>query len=254
MKMNKQLKTGINFKKLKFNELGLITAVIQARATKEVLMVAYMNEESLKKTIDTNETWFWSRSRQELWHKGATSGNRQKVKNIKYDCDGDALLIEVDQTGGACHTGEESCFFNELYNREGNLADNQQSLNQDYIIEVNKTEEKEAEGSKVEKIDDSMLEDVLQSLYNIIAIRKKEPKEGSYTNYLFERGLDKILKKVGEEATEVVIAAKNSKPQELVNEVCDLLYHILVLLNEKEVKINKILSELKNRRNSEFVR
>ncbi|SDJ85500.1 phosphoribosyl-ATP pyrophosphatase /phosphoribosyl-AMP cyclohydrolase [Natronincola ferrireducens] len=176
-------------------------------------MLAYMNKTSLTKTLETGETWFWSRSRGELWHKGATSGHTQQVKEIRYDCDGDALLIEVIQKGAACHTGEKSCFYNDLYTTEKNEGRAQ----------------------------------ILQDLYGIIEDRKANPKEGSYTNYLFDKGMDKILKKVGEETAEVIIAAKNPAKEELIYETSDLLYHLLVLLKEKEVPLEDIFQELQSR-------
>lgn len=201
-------------KNLKYDEKNLIPAIVQDINTKEVLMLAYMNEDSLKKTLETGETWFWSRSRKELWHKGETSGNIQKVRNITYDCDGDTLLVEVEQHGVACHTGAKSCFFNLLY-----------------------------EEDKVEKANSNIIE----KLYEIITDRKENPKEDSYTNYLFDKGLDKILKKVGEEAAEVIIAAKNPNKDELIYETSDLLYHVLVLLNEKEVVPKEVFAELAKR-------
>ncbi|HZK57474.1 MAG TPA: bifunctional phosphoribosyl-AMP cyclohydrolase/phosphoribosyl-ATP diphosphatase HisIE [Clostridia bacterium] len=203
-------------KSLKFDEKGLIPAVVQDADTKEVLMLAYMNEDSLKKTLGTGETWFWSRSRKELWHKGETSGHVQKVKSISYDCDGDTLLVGVEQKGVACHTGARSCFFNLLYLYEG--------------------ERKERINS-----------DIIEKLYAIITDRKENPRENSYTNYLFDEGLDKILKKVGEESAEVIIAAKNPDRNELIYETGDLLYHLLVLLKEKDVAPGEIFSELSSR-------
>ncbi len=204
-------------KNLKFNEAGLIPAVIQEWHTRQVLMVAYMNREALRKTLETKETWFWSRSRQALWHKGESSGNTQQVKAIAYDCDGDTLLVSVVQRGNACHTGAYSCFFNPLY------GDVERGVNRD----------------------------VLFTLYRIIAHRKENPKAGSYTNYLFDKGIDKILKKVGEEAAEVIIGAKNSDKKELIYETADLLYHLLVLLNERDVALQEVLLELENRHKKE---
>lgn len=201
-------------KDLKFDEKGLIPAIVQDDTTKEVLMMAYMNETSLKKTLETGENWFWSRSRKELWHKGETSGHIQRVKHISYDCDGDTLLIQVLQEGAACHTGEKSCFFSPLYG------------------------EKEAEKVGAE---------ILEKLYGIIANRKENPKEGSYTNYLFDKGIDKMLKKVGEETAEVIIAAKNPGKEELVYETSDLFYHLLVLLREKDIAPKEIFAELNKR-------
>ncbi len=201
-------------KNLKFDDKDLIPAIVQDVTSKEVLMMAYMNEESLKRTLETGQTWFWSRSRQELWNKGATSGHIQEVKSINYDCDGDTLLIEVDQIGVACHTGAKSCFFNDLY----------------------KADEDTGVGSNI-----------IEKLYEIIADRKENPKENSYTNYLFDKGIDKILKKVGEESAEVIIAAKNPDKEELIYEASDLVYHLLVLLKEKDIAPEEIFKELSKR-------
>ncbi|WP_160722567.1 bifunctional phosphoribosyl-AMP cyclohydrolase/phosphoribosyl-ATP diphosphatase HisIE [Bacillus sp. USDA818B3_A] len=198
---------------VKFDEKGLVPAIIQDADTKEVLTLAYMNEESLKKTIDSGETWFYSRSRQELWHKGATSGNTQTVASINYDCDQDALLVQVYPKGPACHTGAVSCFSERVVEREANLADYQ----------------------------------ILQSLEKVILEREKERPEGAYTTYLFEKGVDKILKKVGEEAAEVIIAAKNRDHEELRWEAADLLYHLQVLLVEQELPFKEVLRTLEER-------
>ena len=186
---------------------GLIPAVVQDAHTREVLTVAYMNREALQLTIERNETYFWSRSRQQLWHKGETSGNFQKVLRVSLDCDQDAVLVEVEPSGPACHTGAYSCF--------GTEPD---------------------------------LEGVLQELYAVIEKRKEERPEGSYTTYLFNSGLDKILKKVGEEATETIVAAKNPETGRLISETCDLIYHLLVLLVERGVTLDEIRHELKERR------
>lgn len=194
---------------VKFDESGLVPAVVQDYKTGKVLMLAYMNEESLKLTIKTGKTWFYSRSRDKLWNKGETSGNFQYVKEINLDCDGDAILIKVDQVGNACHTGNRSCFFNEIKSGE-------KCLNYK----------------------------VLYDLEDRILDRRKNPKEGSYTNYLFEKGIDKILKKIGEESAEVIIAAKNQDRYETVYEMADLFYHCLVLLNEKDIKLDDIFLEL----------
>jgi phosphoribosyl-ATP pyrophosphohydrolase/phosphoribosyl-AMP cyclohydrolase len=175
-------------------------------------MLAYMNEESLQKTLATGQTWFYSRSRQELWHKGATSGHMQEVKRITYDCDGDALLLEVEQTGGACHTGTVSCFFHTL-----------------------------AEIGEVPQ------ENFLFVLENIIAEQKINRPTGSYTAKLFTGGLDRILKKIGEEAGEVIIAAKNRDRGELIYESGDLLFHLLVLLAEKGITLAEVVAELARR-------
>ena len=196
---------------IKFNGHGLVPAVVQDVYTREVLMLAYMNEESIKKTMETGETWFFSRSRNELWNKGATSGHTQIVKKMSYDCDGDTILVEVEQIGGiACHTGAKSCFFNTMY----------------------ETEEKVFE---------------LGKLFQLIKDRKAVPLEGSYTNYLFDKGIDKILKKVGEECAEVIIAAKNPDLTELQYELSDLVYHSMVLMVERGLELKDIAEELKKR-------
>src|SRR5881296_2545711 len=192
----------------KFGADGLIPAVVQDARTREVLTVAYMNKEALQLTLERNETYFWSRSRQQLWHKGETSGNSQMVVKVSLDCDQDAVLVEVEPRGPACHTGAYSCF-----------------------------------GAEPE------IEGILQELYAVIAQRKEQRPEGSYTTYLFNSGLDKILKKVGEEATETIIAAKNTDGR-LVSETADLIYHLLVLLVERGVTLDEIRRELKERRSA----
>ena len=198
-------------KELKFDDKGLIPAVVQDFFTGEVLTVAYMNAESLKITLDEKMTCFFSRSRQELWRKGETSGNRQHIVSVKTDCDKDALVVKVIKDGPACHTGAESCFFNLLY------KDNDKT---DFSIDA---------------------------LYDLIKGRKTQMQEGSYTTYLFTKGLDKIMKKVGEECTEVIIgAAKNSK-EETIYEISDLAYHILVLMVEMGISVDDIRKELDSR-------
>ncbi len=197
---------------LKFDEKGLITTVVQDAQSKEVLTVAYMNEESLQKTIETGETWFYSRSRAELWHKGATSGNTQKVISIKADCDKDALVVEVLPAGPACHNGTTSCFTETI-------------LENDRVGSV----------------------DIIPQLVEIIRKREVDMPEGAYTTYLFEKGIDKICKKVGEEATEVVIGAKNRDAEEVKWESADLIYHLLVLLQEQKVDVYDVLAVLKTR-------
>jgi phosphoribosyl-AMP cyclohydrolase / phosphoribosyl-ATP pyrophosphohydrolase len=209
----------MNIEELKFDDNGLITAVVQDAVTREVLTVAYMNEESLGKSLETRETWFYSRSRQELWHKGETSGNTQRIVDIKYDCDGDALVVLVEPAGPACHTGTVSCF-NESLLQEETPATEVATLS-DYRI--------------------------LLALEQVIADRERERPEGAYTTYLFEKGVDKILKKVGEEASEVIIAAKNRDQEELKWESADLLYHLLVLLREQELPFKEVLSVLDKR-------
>lgn len=232
---------------LKFDERGLITTIVQDDASNEVLMVAYMNAESLAQTLQTGETWFWSRSRQELWHKGATSGHTQQVVDIRLDCDGDALLVRVHPHGPACHTGERTCFFRgaaaaedtaEHHDREGAAVTPSRIERPDTQVSL----------VNVAALDLGIL---LQDLYKLIGERKDQRPEGSYTTYLFNSGLDKILKKVGEESAETIIAAKNVVNQEsrkqLAAEISDLLYHVLVLMVEREVSLQDILNELSQR-------
>lgn len=209
----------VNIKELKFNSDGLIPAIIQDNKG-QVLMLAYMNEESLAKTLATGYTWFYSRSRQKLWQKGESSGNTQKVLKIVADCDGDSLLVTVQQNGtGACHKGTPTCF--------------------SYPVK-----------EFAEQGTDSQLvgAEVLQEVYNVVLDRKHHPKENSYTNYLFREGIDKILKKIGEEAAETIIAAKNTDSSELIYEASDFLYHLIVLLVEKEISLQEIWQELNSRR------
>jgi len=198
-------------KEIKFDEQGLAPAIVQDAHTREVLMLAYMNAESLARTLETGQTWFWSRSRKELWHKGATSGNTQQVIAITADCDNDAIVVLVEPAGPACHTGARSCF--------GDLQ----------------VPEQHAGG-------------LLHELYELIKSRKEERPAGSYTSYLFDKGLDKILKKFGEEAAETIIAAKNEDKKQLIAETADLLYHLLVLLVEREVNLDDVRMELAQRR------
>ena len=200
----------LQFDALKFDERGLIPAIVQDANTREVLTLAYMNRESLERTIETRETWFWSRSRNELWHKGATSGNTQQVVAIVADCDNDAIVVLVTPAGPACHTGARSCF--DLSNQVEDLGG------------------------------------LLTQLYQLIESRERERPEGSYTTYLFDHGIDKILKKVGEESAETIVAAKNDDPKPLVAEVSDLIYHLLVLLVARGVSLEQIREELAQRR------
>ena len=202
----------MNFGEIKFDEQGLIPAIVQNSKTREVLTLAYMNRESLERTIETNETWFWSRSRKELWHKGATSGNTQHVVALTLDCDRDAIVVLVDPAGPACHTGAVSCFDIPVNEQLGALFD---------------------------------------QLYDLIQSRERERPAGSYTTYLFEEGLDKILKKLGEESAETIIAAKNEDPSRLVSEVSDLLYHLVVLLVARGISLDEIAEELGQRRKSQ---
>lgn len=195
---------------LKYNADGLIPAIVQDHYTKKVLMLAYMNEESLKISLEEGMICFYSRSRQELWRKGETSGNRQHIMSVRTDCDCDTLLIDVVKDGPACHTGSESCFFNVI-------------------------EEKDDEAFSYE------------GLYKMLLGRKLEKKEGSYTTYLFEKGTDKILKKVGEECTEVIIAAKAHDKEETIFEIADLLYHVTVLMIDAGISIDEVTAELAKR-------
>ena len=198
---------------IKFDEKGLVPAIAQEARTGAVLMQAYMNKEAFDKTLETGYAHYYSRSRQKLWKKGETSGNVQKIVSVSLDCDGDCVLLKVEQTGGACHTGEYSCFFNMVQ-----------------------------ENAKIANAS------MLYELYDLIADRQVNPKEGSYTNYLFEKGIDKILKKIGEESAEVIIASKNPGTSELRYEAADLIYHLLVLMNEKGLTLTELFGELQGRR------
>lgn len=213
-------------RQLKFNGQGLIPAIVQDVNSGQVLMMAYMNQEALDKTVASGQTWFYSRSRQCLWKKGETSGNIQTVQEIRYDCDQDTLLVLVEQTGAACHTGHYSCFYRTLdgQEKEPALFD---------AAQVYQGKEGPA---------------ILLELMEVIRQRQKDRPEGSYTTYLFNEGIDKILKKVGEESAEVIIAAKNPDNSELIYEASDLIYHLLVLLVEKGVDITEIFAELRSRR------
>lgn len=215
----------MDFSMIKFDEKGLVPAVVQEE-NGQVLMLAYMNEQSLQKTIETGYTCFYSRSRQELWEKGATSGNRQQVKEISYDCDGDTLLVRVHQTGVACHTGTYSCF-----------SGRQLGERKKQVMLV----ENDAAADKLPA-------KILNELYAVIQERKLNPVDGSYTNYLFDKGQDKILKKIGEEATETVIASKNNDKEEILYEMGDLWYHCLVLLAYHNISPDELFGELMNRR------
>ena len=200
-----------NSQSLHFNSHGLIPAIVQDHYTKEVLTLAYMNAETLALTIAEGRTVFWSRSRQEIWRKGETSGNVQRVVSITADCDKDALVVEVIKEGPACHTGAESCFFNPVY------------------------------------VSDELKQFTWEGLYALIEGRKQDPKEGSYTSYLFDKGLEKILKKVGEESTEVIIAGAKRDKEETIFEISDLAYHVLVLMIELGISVTDITKELEKR-------
>ena len=204
----------MDFSEFKTDEKGLIPVIVQHYKTQEVLMMAYMNEESFDQTIKTGRMTYFSRSRQCLWVKGETSGHFQYVRSLTIDCDKDTLLAKVDQVGAACHTGNPTCFFQPL-------------VGSDY--------------------DETNPLQVFESVYQTIVDRREHPKEGSYTNYLFEKGIDKILKKVGEEATEIIIAAKNPNPEEIKYEMADFLYHAMVLMVERGINWEDIVRELADR-------
>ena len=208
------MKSTISFDEFKLNSDGMIPVITQDYKTNEVLMLAYMTKESFEKTLETGKMTYFSRSRQELWTKGDTSGHYQYVKSLDIDCDKDTILAKVEQIGAACHTGNRTCFFKPLMKKE---------------------------------YDDTNPLHVFQNVYDVITDRKANPKEGSYTNYLFDKGIDKILKKVGEECTEIVIAAKNPDKEEIKYEISDFLYHMMVLMVEKGVSWEEITRELAKR-------
>lgn len=201
----------IGIDELKFDGRGLIPAIVVDYLTHEVLTLAYMNRESLEISMKERRTCFWSRSRGELWRKGETSGNVQHIVRITADCDRDALTVSVKKDGPACHTGAESCFNDPVY------------------------------------IDDEISEFSVRGLMEVIEGRRKDPVEGSYTTYLFERGIDKILKKVGEESTEVIVAGKGGDRAETIYEICDLIYHVMVLMVEMGISYDDLLAELASR-------
>lgn len=206
----------MDMSKIKFNEQGLVPAIAQDYKTGAVLMLAWMNAESIQLTLDTGYATYFSRSHQQLWKKGETSGHTQKVLTMRYDCDGDAILMQVEQIGPACHTGEYSCFHNDMLD--------------------------------VDPDDLPATADILREDFAVIADRKEHPQEGSYTNYLLDKGVEKICKKVGEEASEVIIAAMKADHEELTYEAADLMYHLMVLLFERGVSLDDVWAELARRR------
>ena len=220
----------INVDELKFDEKGLIPAIVVDAETKKVLTLAYMNKESLGISLEKELTCFFSRSRQELWLKGETSGNYQHIVSITADCDKDALIVEVKKDGPACHLGTDSCFTNPVFEKEDSKA-----TTVDLADSSNTT-------TTSENTDFS-----LNSLYKLLESRKKELPEGSYTTYLFEKGIDKILKKIGEESTEVIIAAKADDKKETIYEIADLAYHIMVMMVEMGISVEDIKNELASR-------
>jgi len=211
--------------RIKFDQQGLVPAIIQDASNGTVLMLAYMNRESLTKTLETGTTWFYSRSRQELWNKGATSGHVQTVKELLYDCDGDTLLVKVEQTGAACHEGTYSCFSRRFGEAESTLTERPQVL-----------------GAAV-----------LPELFAVLEDRRQNPQAGSYTSSLFAKGEDRILKKIGEEAAETIIAAKNHSQGEVIYEMADLWYHCLVLLAAHNISLSELMEELAKRRGGKTV-
>jgi len=210
--------------KLKFDAQGLIPAVVQDISTGKVLTLAYMNREALELSLEHCETYFWSRSRGKMWHKGETSGNTQKIIRMELDCDGDTLIFSIEPHGPACHTGQESCFHHQLFSSESG-------------------------GSQTRKTEPANLgfSAVAERLLRIIRKRKEEMPEGSYTTYLFNQGLDKILKKIGEESAETIIAAKNKSKSELTMESADLLYHLFVLFVNEGLEVEDVWAELEKR-------
>lgn len=212
-------KASHSWEEFKLGPDGLLPVVVQEASTDQVLMVAYMNEEAYNRTVATGRMTYWSRSRKEIWVKGLTSGHYQFVRSLTADCDMDTLLAKVDQIGAACHTGSHSCFFNEIQKEEGKEIFNPQK--------------------------------VLLGDYNTIVHRKEHPKKGSYTNYLFDKGIDKMLKKLGEEATEIIIAAKNPNPNEIVYEISDYLYHLMIVMAQKGITWDDVTEELARRQKKE---
>jgi phosphoribosyl-AMP cyclohydrolase / phosphoribosyl-ATP pyrophosphohydrolase len=210
----------------KYDERGLLPAVVQDARTREVLTLAYVNEESLGRSVESGETWFWSRSRRSLWHKGETSGHTQRIVSLRLDCDSDALLILVEPNGPACHTGQTSCFHLPLPAAPAPVRKVQE-------------EEKGAGAASFGR--------VVEQLYSVVEARRSQLPAGSYTTYLFEQGLNKILKKVGEEAAETIIAAKDEDPSALTAEISDLIYHLLVLMVERGQSLDAVASELLRR-------
>ncbi|MDR1509049.1 MAG: bifunctional phosphoribosyl-AMP cyclohydrolase/phosphoribosyl-ATP diphosphatase HisIE [Synergistaceae bacterium] len=207
-----------NADEIAFGPNGLVPAIAQDADTREVLMLAWMNREALVKTLKTGQAHYYSRSRDRLWLKGETSGHFQQVREIRRDCDSDALLLMVAQTGAACHTGNRSCFYRDL------------------------------SGEEIQIPDISGTGDALDKLQSVIEDRRAHPREGSYTNYLFEKGIDKILKKVGEESAEIIIAAKNPSRSDLTGEIADMMFHVSVLLSERGLAWRDIAAELERRR------
>ncbi|MCL2662995.1 MAG: bifunctional phosphoribosyl-AMP cyclohydrolase/phosphoribosyl-ATP diphosphatase HisIE [Oscillospiraceae bacterium] len=222
----------IEISELKFDKDGLIPAVVVDAESGDVLMLAYMNEKSLNISIDEGRTFFWSRSRNEIWQKGKTSGNIQHIVSIRADCDKDSLVVTVKKDGPACHTGAESCFFEDLY-----------------VADAGSNRDRSADRATNSETDSATATKPfsLNTLHEIVEDRKENKKPGSYTTYLFEKGLDKILKKLGEETTEVIIAAKSDDKAETIYELADLTYHALVLMTEMGITLEDVKRELASR-------
>ena len=237
---------------VKFNKDGLVPVIAQDYHSKHIRMLAYMNKEALEKTLETGDVYYYSRSRQKLWHKGEESGHFQHLKGMSVDCDGDTLLIQIEQVGGiSCHTGNVSCFYRnvDVSNEKGSQCfaptenGNVSATTEDGNISATMKDSKESTPTNDGNLDSSFL----SKLENVIKDRKENPVEGSYTNYLFREGLDKILKKVGEEATETIIAAK-TKREDTIYEVADLVYHLTVLLAQLNISWDQIKNELEKRK------
>ena len=230
--------TGIEVKEIKFDERGLVPVVVRDARTGEVLTLAYMNAESLRRTLDSGETWFWSRSRAALWHKGETSGHTQRVVSVSADCDRDALLVSVNPAGPACHTGTRTCF---------ERAGDETARRAEPPPATGERDAAANGGGGCGEVSAPDLGSELRRLHSLVTTRRAERPAGSYTTYLFDAGLDKILKKLGEESAETIIAAKNPERGPLVAEAADLLYHLVVLLVERGVAAEDIAAELARR-------
>ena len=240
---------GYNVERFKFNADGLLPVIIQDHRTNQVLMMAYMNKEALGKTLSSGQTWFYSRSRQKLWHKGETSGNVQDVDEVYFDCDADTLLIKVRQHGAACHEGYETCFHYRI-EPDGSVA-----LVGDLVFSPEEvygdkgppppTYQPPPDPARPICIYAST---ILEEVFEIILDRKRNRMKGAYTSYLFDKGIDTILKKIGEEITEVIVAAKNKKKTELIAEAADVIYHLMVLLAAEGIDVREVFGELKSRK------
>jgi phosphoribosyl-ATP pyrophosphohydrolase/phosphoribosyl-AMP cyclohydrolase len=226
---DERLRVELDPSSVRFDERGLVPAIVQDARTLEVLTLAYMNEESLRRTLAEGETWFWSRSRRALWHKGETSGHMQRVVAVRLDCDTDALVVLVEPAGPACHTGQRSCFHRRI------AGDARTRLGED------------AAGANESASEPADFGEAIRHLYAVVEGRRREMPADSYTTYLFEQGLNKILKKVGEESAETIIAAKDNDAVALASEISDLIYHLVVLLVERGQTLGAVAEELRRR-------